>query len=461
MDTPGTGVGAILLFPSVVMRTWIVAAVLILAVGGAVAAAYKPAMDYWQKQNAPKWRTATVEKGEIISVVTATGTIKPVLQISVGSFVSGPIDPEFELVDADGTVLRDKDGQALHIAEFNQEVKKGDMLAKVDPTIYKANVDRDQATVVAKQADLARVEALLYQARNDEKRSYALRAEDAAFIAQAELDRVRFNRMQFEAQLKLAQASIAQAEAQLVFTQAQLRYTEIKAPVDGIIINRKIDPGQTLAAQFQTPELFVVAPDMRKKMLVHASVDEADIGLIRAAQRKSLPVTFTVDAYPEDLFEGQIEEIRFSSTVTQNVVTYPVVVSATNPDLKLLPGMTASISFEVERQNEVLKIPNSALRYFPQAQHVRDSDKPLLEGRHDPTQDDKEINDAVVSASERATARKKRNQRHVWVQDGVKVKAVAVQTGLSDSQFTEMVSGELEVGDKLIIGIQPPSAWGK
>jgi HlyD family secretion protein len=301
----------------------------------------------------------------------------------------------------------------------------------------------------------------LYQAKNDEKRSYALRAEDAAYIAQADLDRVRFNRMQLEAQLKLAEASIVQAEAQLVFTKAQLKYTDIKAPVDGIIINRKIDPGQTLAAQFQTPELFIVAPEMRKKMLVHASVDEADIGLIHAAQRKSLPVSFTVDAYPDDLFEGQIEEIRLSSTVTQNVVTYPVVVSAANPELKLLPGMTASISFEVDRRTEVVKIPNAALRYFPQAQHVRESDKALLEGGHDPKQDEKEITDAVVSASERATARKKRNLRHVWVADGPKVKAVAVQTGLSDSQFTEMVSGDLAKGDKLIIGIQPPVAWGQ
>src|SRR5262249_52037125 len=154
---------------------------------------------------------------------------------------------------------------------------------------------------------------------------------------------------------------------QLVFSQAQLRYTNIKAPVDGIIINRKIDPGQTLAAQFQAPELFVVAPDMRTKMYVHASVDEADIGLIHEAQRKDLPVTFTVDAYPDDLFEGMIEEIRLSSTTTQNVVTYPVIVAAPNPDLKLLPGMTASISFEVNRRADIIKIPNSALRYFPQA----------------------------------------------------------------------------------------------
>src|SRR4051794_7140851 len=248
------------------MRTLIIATVVVLALAGAVAAGYKPAMDYWQKQNAPKWRTAEVAEGEIISVVTATGTIKPVSQVSVGSFVSGPIDSDYQLKDEKGNVRLGRDGKPLQIADFNQEVKKGEMLAKVDPTIYIANVDRDEATVDTKKADAARVEALLYQARNDEKRSYALRAEDAAFIAQAELDRVRFNRMQLEAQLKLAQAAIKQAAAQLVFSQAQLRYTDIKAPVDGIIINRKIDPGQTLAAQFQAPELFVVAPDMRNKM---------------------------------------------------------------------------------------------------------------------------------------------------------------------------------------------------
>jgi HlyD family secretion protein len=444
------------------MRTLIIAAVVILALAGAVAAGYKPALEYWQKQNAPKWRTAEVAEGEIISVVTATGTIKPVSQISVGSFVSGPIDPNYQLRDDEGNVRIGRDGKPMQIADFNQEVKKDEMLAKVDPTIYKANVDRDQATVETKKADLARVEALLYQARNDEKRAYALRAEDATFIAQAELDRVRFNRMQLEAQVKLAQAAIVQAEAQLVFSQAQLRYTDIKSPVDGIIINRKIDPGQTLAAQFQAPELFVVAPDMRAKMYVHASVDEADIGLINDAQRKSLPVTFTVDAYPDDLFEGQIEEIRLSSTTTQNVVTYPVIVAAPNPDLKLLPGMTASISFEVNRRPNVLKIPNSALRFFPQTQHVREGDKELLEGRADAQKDDKEITDAAVSAAERATARRKRNQRHVWVQDGYKLKAIPVQTGLSDSLFSELVKGDLVKDDKLVIGIQPPtSSWGK
>src|SRR5262249_8378697 len=154
---------------------------------------------------------------------------------------------------------------------------------------------------------------------------------------------------------------------------------------------------------------------------VHASVDEADIGLIRDARSNELPVTFTVDAY-RNLFSGQIEEIRLSSTTTQNVVTYPVVVVAPNPERKLLPGMTASISFEVDRRDNVLKIPNSALRYFPQLAHVRLEDRPLLEGRQEKEQNDEQLPDSGLAAKERAEARKNRSRRHVWVQDGFKLR---------------------------------------
>jgi HlyD family secretion protein len=267
------------------------------------------------------------------------------------------------------------------------------------------------------------------------------------------LDKVRFNKESLAAQLNPAEASVDQAQAQLDLSVANLEYTEIRAPVDGIVINRKIDPGQTLAAQFQTPELFIVAPDMRKEMHVHATVDEADIGLITGAKEKGLPVTFTVDAYPDDLFTGTIREIRLSSATTQNVVTYPVVVGAPNPDLKLLPGMTPSISFEVDRRQKVIKIPNSALRFFPQLQHVRQEDRRLLEGKSAEKTDD-QVQATSLSAEQRAEARRKRSTRHVWVQDGFKLRAVEVQTGLSDNQYTELVTGSLKKGDKLVIGIQ-------
>src|SRR4051812_3044113 len=231
------------------MRTFLIAIVVVVTLAGAGAAAYKPAMEMWEQRSVPKWRTAEVTSGDIVAVVNATGTIKPVLQISVGSFISGPIDADFQFRDKDGNLKLDQNGKPVSMVDFNEEVKQGQILAKVQETIYKANFDRDQATVDTKIADKARIEALMYQARNDEKRSYALRAEDPAFIAQADLDRVRFNRMQFEAQFKLADAAIKQAEAQLAFSKAQLDYCFIKAPADGIIINRKIDPGQTVAAQ--------------------------------------------------------------------------------------------------------------------------------------------------------------------------------------------------------------------
>jgi HlyD family secretion protein len=415
------------------MRTFVIVLSVLGLLVGAIAAGYQPALNYWEAHNVPKWRTEEVAEGNIVSVVNATGSLKPVLQVSVGSFVSGPILDLF--------------------VEFNQEVKKDELLARIDPKIYKANVARDRATWQTRVADVARAEAVLQQAVNDEKRAYALRAEDQSYIAQAELDKVRFNKLSLAAQLEVCKASVDQAKAQLELSEANLDYTEIKSPCDGIVINRKIDPGQTLAAQFQTPELFIVAPDMRKEMYVHASVDEADIGLISAAQKKGLPVTFTVDAYPDDLFQGQIKEIRLSSATTQNVVTYPVVVGAPNPDLKLLPGMTASISFEVDRRQKVVKIPNSALRFFPLPQHVRVQDKPLLEGKT-PDKSDDQVTGVGLSAEQRAEARRQRSMRHVWVQDGFKLRAIEVQTGLSDNQYTELIGGSLKKGDKLVIGIQ-------
>jgi HlyD family secretion protein len=467
------------------MRRWVIVVVILLALAGAVAAGYKPAMQYWEQQNAPKWKTADVAQGDIVSVVNATGTIKPVTQVAVGSFVSGPIDPEYQLRDARGELMwkkkkrsangsdddgEDEDLEPKYIAEFNEEVKKDDMLAKVQETIYRANLDRDLANLKTREAERDRIDALVEQAARDldrvnrlvdEQKKDREKYKDTTYIAQGEIDKVFFGLKSLRAQRDLAAAAVDQARAQLAFSEAQLKYTNIVAPVDGIIINRKIDPGQTVAAQFQTPELFVIGPEMREHMYVHASVDEADIGLIHDAKKKSLPVSFTVDAYPE-LFKGWIEEIRLSSTTTQNVVTYPVVVETEpNPDLKLLPGMTANISFEVDSRTNVVKIPNSALRFFPQPQYVRVEDKPLLEGKQD-EKNDQEVTDTGLSADDRATARKNRNRRHVWVQNGSKLRAVEVNTGLSDSRYTELVSGDLKKGDKLVIGIQPSLAnWGQ
>lgn len=407
-------------------------------IAGAIGAGYQPARAYWRKRNAPHWRTAEVTKGDIISVVNATGEVKPVLSVHIGSFVSGPI--------------------AELYADFNQEVAKDELLAKIDPRIYEAAVARDEAALASRQAEVDRITASLQLAKNNEKRLHTLRQENPDFVAQAELDQVQYTRMEQEAQMKLAKASVKEAAASLANSEAQLGYTDIRAPVAGVIIDRKIDPGQTLAAQFQTPELFILAPDMRDKMHVYASVDEADIGFIRTAQQKGSPVEFTVDAYQEELFHGTIEEIRFSSTQTQNVVTYPVIVAAPNPDLKLLPGMTATISFEIEHRRQILRIPNAALRFFPESQYVREADRKLLEGAQWAEDEEEQAADKL-SAQEKAKARRERNRRHVWIQAGDELKAVQVEVGITDSRYTELVSGGLKQGDKLITGLEPTNQW--
>lgn len=422
------------------MRTLLKFLIILAVIGGVGYAVSWPVSRYLAERNKIVWRTAKVEEGTIIAVVNSTGTIKPKLQVTVGSFVSGPITE-------------------LH-CEFNQEVKKNDLLAKIDPRIYQANVSRDEASLANRKADIFRVQALLQQAINDEKRAIALREEDKSFIAQAEMDKFMFARLSLEAQLKVAELGVTQAEATLDLSELNLGYTEIKSPVDGIVIDRKIDPGQTLAASFQTPELFIIAPDMRQEMHVHASVDEADIGKIHMAQEKKYPVTFVVDAY-DDLFTGHVQEIRLSSTTLQNVVTYPVIVGAPNPELKLLPGMTATISFQVDERQNVRKIPNAALRFYPDVWNVRPEDQPILEGMasNQPKSGESYTDDSsstiTQSAVDQAELRKKRGFRHVWVADGQKLRAIPVTTGLSDGKFTEIVEGELAVGVELVTGIQP------
>jgi HlyD family secretion protein len=407
--------------------------VAVVVVGAAAAASYSPAKQYWKEQHRIHYQEEGITTGRIVFEVNSTGTVQPVLSVHIGSFVSGPI-------------------VELHV-EFNQQVKKGDLLAKIDPQLYDSTVKQNEAALITRQADVDRVKALLQQAVNDERRAVALRTNNKDFVSDTEMDQFRFNRLSLDAQQKLAVASVKQAEAMLENSKVNLGYTEIRAPVDGIVIDRKIDPGQTLAAQFQTPELFIIAPDMKKEMYVMASVDEADIGLLREAMESKQPVHFTVDAYPDDLFEGKVAQIRMNFTTTQNVVTYPVVVSAPNPDMKLMPGMTANISFQIKKKDDVLRIPNAALRFFPKPDQVRPEDRPLLEGAG-PRQDKaKETTEPAPGARDKAAANRRRNHRHVWVVDGELLRAVAIVTGINDTKYTEVVSGDLPPGTKVLTGI--------
>jgi HlyD family secretion protein len=380
------------------------------------------------------YREAEVSRGRIVAVVNSTGTVKPTRTVTVGTFVSGPI-------------------KSIAV-DHNTEVKEGELLAKIDARIYKAAVDRDQATLAFQEANVNQAKAKWKQAVNDELRSQKLQEKSKGFISASEMDQYKFNRQALESQVAVMEAAVKQAQASLDTSLLNFGYTEIRSPVDGLVIDRKVDPGQTVAASFQTPDLFVVALDMRKEMYVFASVDETDIGLVEAAQTSGQPVRFTVDAYPDELFVGKIHQVRKNSTTTQNVVTYPVIVSAANPDRKLLPGMTASISFQVGERTSVLRVPNAALRYFPPREQVRPEDRKLLEGTERADAKDEQAATSR-SADEIAESRRLRNRRHVWVVDGLFLRAVEVITGLSDSRFTEIVSGELTEGQKLVTGVRP------
>lgn len=409
------------------MRVLVRLVILGCLLAGLVAAGQRGA-SYWQERNRPKFRTAEVTEGAITSVVNSTGEVKPVLSVSVGSFVSGPI-------------------QALHV-DFNDTVTKGQLMAEIDPRLFEAAVAGDRATLAIRRAEVKRVEADLGLAQMDLQRAERLREKGEGYVSQVEVDQFRFNVASLEAQQKIAEAGVLQAEASLENSEANLAYTRIVSPVDGIVIDRKIEPGQTLAAQFQTPELFVVAPDIRREMHIFASVDEADIGLIRAAREAGQPVEFSVDAYPDLLFQGSIEQIRLSPVVMQNVVTYPVVVSAANPEQKLMPGMTASLSFQTDHRERCLRVPNAALRFFPDVEWVREQDKHLITGvQH---QEEAEGVDDE-SASEKTTAAAKRSQRYVWVWEEPWLQAIPVTIGIRDSQWSELVEGDLKQGDVLVV----------
>lgn len=477
--------------------------------GGMAFYGYQSVNAYLAKRRLVVFETEKVTTGRIEADVRSTGEVQPVLNVQVGSFVSGPV-------------------VALHV-DFNDVVEEGDLLAEIDPRIYEASVARDRASLLTRRAEVERVEALLQQAKNDERRAMNLRKESADYISQAEIDRIHFNRLSLEAQLKVAVASIEQAQATLENSEANLNYTRILAPVSGIVIDRKIDPGQTLASQFQAPELFTIAPGMREKMHIFASVDEADIGLLRRAQEAGQPVKFSVYAYPDQEFVGAIEQIRFSSTALQNVVTYPVVVSCPNEDLKLLPGMTADLSFLVEQRDGITRVPNAALRYLPSVELVRPEDQWLItgkkttpkdaatpggddtegatpgeadaaasatEGSNEPTDGgtqavsfrpqtdgpelpvpgDESPDDAdpIEQADEEADAEplsesaggtdadadeegdKEPEVRHVWVTEGQTLRAIAIKPGITDGKYTEILSGDLTAGTEVVVGVKGP-----
>lgn len=408
---------------------------MVLIILGAIGtAAYRPLMETLEARNRTEWRTQEVEFGDLIQSVNSTGKVEPVKRVSVGATVSGPIKELF--------------------VDYNTKVTKDQLMARIDPRLYQSGVERDRAILRTREAEVARAEAMLQQARNDERRSMQLQNSQDSFISQAEMDQFKFSRMMREAELQVSQTNVEQSQAQLDNSEANLGYTEVLAPCDGIVIDKKIDVGQTLAAQFQTPEMFVVAPEMDERMHIYASVDEADIGWIRKAQESEQLVRFTVDAYADELFDqGKIVQVRLSSKEEQNVITYPVIVETPNIGLKLLPGMTANLSFQINKREKIIKIPNAALRFYPPREKVHPDDRKILDG----FEDQKQLSESpkMVSADEKAETSKSLSQRHVWISDGKFLRARPVKIGISDNRFTELLSGELKQGEALVIGEKP------
>lgn len=325
----------------------LLAGVLVLGLGG-----YAAWRTWDRGGDSPKYKMAKAESGPLTAAVSATGTLNPVVSVQVGSQVSGQIK---EI-----------------LVDFNSPVKSGQLIARLDPETYEHRVRQAQADVDAaragqgvQQAEVARARANLSNAQRDYERKKTLVEKN--FISPAErdtaqntLDAARAALASAEAQVRNGEAVVRQREAQLASARVDLERTSIKAPVDGIVVKRSIEPGQTVAASLQAPELFVIAKNL-SDMQVETSIDEADVGRVRLGQKAS----FTVDAFAGRHFEGEVRQVRKAATVVSNVVTYTVVISAANPDLTLLPGMTANVRIITAQKDKVLKVPNAALRFRP------------------------------------------------------------------------------------------------
>ena len=313
-----------------------------LLAGVVVAALAALAGWYWMSHRGAadqgQWRTATVEGGDIRVAISATGTLSAISTVTVGSQGSGQ-----------GTEV---------LVDFNDKVAKDQVIARIDPSTYEAQINQGNAQVASAQASLKQAQATLANAEADYRRKAELGAQQ--LVARSDIDLARAARDQARAQVNAAQAQIRQQTASTETTRINLGRTVIRSPVDGVVLTRTIEPGQTVAASLQAPELFTIAEAL-SKMKIELAVDESDIGQVKAGQA----VSFTADAFPDRQFKGVVDQVRLSATTTNNVVTYPVVVTVDNGDGTLLPGLTVNAEIEVSKRDDVLKVANAALRYKP------------------------------------------------------------------------------------------------
>lgn len=353
---------------------------------------------YWfyssgKKNGVPKYKTEKVARGDVTSVVTATGTLSALTTVKVGSQVSGII--------------------ARLYVDFNSTVKKGQLLTELDPTPFQSVVDQ-------RRADLERARIEYSNARRSYERSKNLLANQ--FISNSDYDVA-------EAGFQSSEAVVKQAEAALRQAESNLSYTRIVSPIDGVVVDRQYDIGQTVAASFQAPTLFTIAQDLTR-MQVSTNIDEADIGSIHEGQK----ATFTVDAFSERMFEGKIWQVRLSPQIVQNVVTYTVLIDVSNPDLQLKPGMTANVTVPIESRTGVLRLPNGALRFKPDPSDLAPENAPDLK--------DTMIRGPVAYLQDPSG----------WL------KTVSLRISITDGTYTAVESGNVREGDAVVVGFMTSKA---
>ncbi len=330
-----------------------------------------------------------LKKSSIIKAIEASGTVNPVQTATVGSQVSGKIT-------------------AVYV-DYNSPVKKGQLLAEIDTSLFQASVDQQKANIQNAQAELQRLQATT----NYDKLQYQRYKNllEKGYVSKAEVDQLEASYKSDLAQIAAQNARIREAQASYQTAESNLRYTKIVSPVDGVIISKDVEVGETVASSFQTPELFSVAQDLTK-MQIEANVSEADIGNVKVGQEAD----YTLDGYPDETFKGKVNQVRLSSTVTSNVVTYTVVIAVDNKDLKLKPGMTANISIVVEKKENILCAINPALKFTPVKSDV------------------------------------KYDTQGIWILKNNKPERISIETGISDESKTEIISNQLKENDMVIVG---------
>jgi HlyD family secretion protein len=370
------------------------------------------------------FESTKVDRGPIVAKVSASGTLSALVTVQVGSQVSGRL-------------------KEINV-DFNSPVKKGEVIAKIDPQLFVAALEQARANNVASEADLLKAKVQAADALRQLTRAKGL--SERKLIAQADLDTSQATADGAAAAVASAAGRVAQTEAALRQAQVNLAYSTIISPIDGMVISRNVDVGQTVAASLQAPVLFTIAENLHK-MQVDTSVAEADIGKLYAGMQ----VTFTVDAYPSERFKGSVRQIRNAAQTVQNVVTYDAVIDVENPDLKLRPGMTANVSFVYADKPDVLRVPNAGLRFRPSAELLKKASGSADAGVAS-------TGNAPRAGGPGARGDRPLDRRTVWLLKRGAPKSAEIKTGVTNGLMTEVLEGEVQIGDEVITDATDPSS---